>query len=341
MRLALVSCVLNALTYAFDFPDLSPYILASKLANGAYFAIIAMLPCLWSKYTVMVIGAYQQNAVIKQTLFYLPAFIMTFCGFASVWTGWIFSIDDNNIYERGPMYGAYILVVFGYMVFSSCVALRRALMKKFYANRQMYTSLASFGIFAMVGILLEFFIENLPASAMGLTMTLMTNCMSIQKRQISTDPLTKLNNRNQFNAYLSKSLENLDREKKLFLFMLDMDKFKQINDKFGHLEGDRALLIVSNVLKRMCGPRGLFISRFGGDEFALIGRFKSESECGALIEDLNQAMSSTSVDFVSPLSLSIGYAAANESGDNIPDFFKRADAKLYVIKAARKAEQSA
>jgi len=56
------------------------------------------------------------------------------------------------------------------------------------------------------------------------------------------------------------------------VMMIDVDRFKQINDTFGHAEGDRALMLVSESLKRTCGQIKvpIFIGRYGGDEFTLI-----------------------------------------------------------------------
>ena len=69
------------------------------------------------------------------------------------------------------------------------------------------------------------------------------------KTQISTDPLTGLNNRGQLANYVAQK-SNIYRENRLtIVIMFDINDFKLINDTYGHAEGDRALILVSNALK--------------------------------------------------------------------------------------------
>jgi diguanylate cyclase (GGDEF)-like protein/PAS domain S-box-containing protein len=88
-------------------------------------------------------------------------------------------------------------------------------------------------------------------------------------RYANTDFLTGLHNRRSLFDYLS----GLDKNSKISLIMIDLDKFKSVNDTYGHAAGDEALEITSRVLEE-CFPDG-FIARLGGDEFlvALVGEY--------------------------------------------------------------------
>lgn len=302
--------------------------------NGLYFAVTAVLPIMWFTYTVKAMKVYRPEQVVLRTIVRSPAAVLVMLSIVSIWTGWLFYVDGNGEYHRGPLYLVYTIVVALYVVVPMMFSLRRAMDKRFYADRSLYLSLSSFGIFCVLGMLLEILVPRLPASAMGMVLTLLVNHMSVQRSQISIDELTNLNNRNKFNRYLSTALHSLPADKKLYLFVLDMDNFKQINDTYGHINGDRALILLSNVLKRVCGPKGHFISRFGGDEFVVVAKYENIKECANLAHEIKATLAVLSKDFVSPLSVSIGYADAVEN-DNIPDLFNRADKRLYAEKAVK------
>jgi diguanylate cyclase (GGDEF)-like protein len=159
--------------------------------------------------------------------------------------------------------------------------------------------------------------------------------LELQSRMISTDPLTKLNNRNQLNVFLDSKMGQNSAKGSLYLFVLDVDKFKDINDNFGHHEGDRALITVADVLKKVCGPRGHFISRFGGDEFNLVAELPDASAAEALKDAINEEIALRDETLPYRLCLSIGYATGRGKGETLKDLFERADEALYREKAKR------
>ena len=88
--------------------------------------------------------------------------------------------------------------------------------------------------------------------------------------QVSVDKLTQVNNRQNLLSYLSYKINN--HEETVYLIMMDIDKFKTINDTYGHLAGDDALICVAKALKQACAQfkKRPFIARYGGDEFVVI-----------------------------------------------------------------------
>ena len=94
---------------------------------------------------------------------------------------------------------------------------------------------------------------------------------------ISVDDLTHLNNRGQINRYLEQL--RYSEDSKVYIMMLDINRFKGINDTYGHAEGDRALIIASEVLRRTCEQikSQVFLGRYGGDEFTIVLQNPGES----------------------------------------------------------------
>lgn len=81
--------------------------------------------------------------------------------------------------------------------------------------------------------------------------------------------------------------------------MMDADGFKQINDHYGHVEGDHALQVVSKALKDVCSMSGGFIARYGGDEFVVLQKAVAEQDimhlCATINDELARARGSVSV----------------------------------------------
>ena len=118
----------------------------------------------------------------------------------------------------------------------------------------------------------------------------------------------------------------------MFAIMIDLDKFKSINDTLGHLVGDNALVQTAKLL-RICTSRDDFIARMGGDEFVIIGERANPGQINHLINEIE----SRTFDFNKTrqqkymLSLSIGYSVFR-NGDTIDSFLAAADKKMYQNK---------
>src|SRR5262249_45108120 len=113
--------------------------------------------------------------------------------------------------------------------------------------------------------------------------------MELRIREMSlSDELTGLRNRRGFMELARHGLEGLRRRpRKAWLIFIDLDRFKQINDRFGHAEGDRALFQASEVLRKSFRQSDV-VARFGGDEFAALVLGDAESECDILLERLKK-----------------------------------------------------
>ena len=68
---------------------------------------------------------------------------------------------------------------------------------------------------------------------------------------------------------------------------MDVDKFKQINDTYGHLEGDAAISLVGKTLKSIAGESNSFVARIGGDEFVMVVHSDSESYVNKIIDSVS------------------------------------------------------
>ncbi|MCK4865611.1 MAG: diguanylate cyclase [Gammaproteobacteria bacterium] len=155
------------------------------------------------------------------------------------------------------------------------------------------------------------------------------------QRLAMTDSLTGLANRNQFNMRLNDAVNMVKRNKKHFLLVLiDLDKFKNINDTYGHPFGDSYLQHVAKLLVASCREVDT-VSRFGGDEFAIILNElePSDSVIVPVERILEKAALPVTIDGVEvTISLSIGASCYGVDSTEIESLMKKADEALYLAK---------
>ena len=153
------------------------------------------------------------------------------------------------------------------------------------------------------------------------------------------DTLTKIPNRMQFQHLLQQAIARAHRNHtSLALMYLDLDRFKDVNDTFGHAAGDRTLEILSERLTRVA-PKGAVVGRLAGDEFAL---FLENLPPGADARPALAAMGRQLLDDVSRafflndnevyLTVSVGIALCPDDASNTIDLIRNADAAMYHSK---------
>jgi diguanylate cyclase (GGDEF)-like protein len=169
----------------------------------------------------------------------------------------------------------------------------------------------------------------------AITIELLCLFMGTSTQQISMDKLTQVNNRQNLLGFLDYKL--LNHDEKIFLLMMDLDYFKTINDTYGHLEGDDALIRAAQALKIACGDfkRRPYIARYGGDEFIVVIE-SSKPEAEALIACIRETLSCLNDQAKRPYTLAFSIGVGEyHSGMNANDLIEAADHALYEIKRAR------
>lgn len=156
-----------------------------------------------------------------------------------------------------------------------------------------------------------------------------------QNELISLDPLTRLNNRNELTSYLWYKLSTPMRGR-ICVLMMDMNRFKSINDTYGHVEGDQALIAVAACLKKACGgvPGRPFLARYGGDEFIVVMETESDLDAEHLCDYIHMTLAVENHRMKKPynLSISIGWVRNEQNNRSIKKLLRRADIELYEKK---------
>lgn len=153
-------------------------------------------------------------------------------------------------------------------------------------------------------------------------------------RELSVlDALTNVYNRNYFFPEFERHLALARRHNyPVSVVIFDLDRFKEHNDAFGHLQGDALLKEVAAVLKSNVRQSDT-LARFGGDEFVLLLPYTSDSQAARLVGRLKQRLAEELPG--KPVSLSAGIAAFPQDGSTCRDLLHRADVALYRAKEQR------
>jgi diguanylate cyclase (GGDEF)-like protein/putative nucleotidyltransferase with HDIG domain len=158
----------------------------------------------------------------------------------------------------------------------------------------------------------------------------------------STDFLTGLPNARALKRQLEIELARSRRlQAPLTVLVTDLDGFKEVNDRFGHLEGNSVLQAVAAALRNCCREYD-FIARMGGDEFVILLPGLAEDDVMAKVAQLNGAVieAGRTVVAQSNLGLSIGRARFPEDGDEPERLLAEADQRMYQAKVTRKLRDS-
>ena len=203
-------------------------------------------------------------------------------------------------------------------------------------KHSVYWTAVPFSIMASVSLMLAVLWQRSPFLATALVGPLVA--IALYQRSVHsalkamrlalTDPLTGLGNHRHFHERLQHDLDKAQDEGfPLTLCLLDIDNFKQVNDRYGHPTGDKVLAQVAARLRQ-----GGEAFRLGGDEFALLLPRRDEHEGLSIARSIIERMAETEVDVGDVLNMSAGIATYPQHGVERAELVRVADSALYLAK---------
>ena len=254
----------------------------------------------------------------------------------NLFTGILFYVDAEGHYHRGKFFAVQYLLSYVYVFFTCFRAFLGLFDEKKRSQRKLLRALALFPLAPAVAGLVQFLYPELPLACASLSIATLIMYMMWIDDMISVDPLTRLNNRKQLAYYYEQWQKGNDQDS-AYLLMIDANKFKQINDTYGHIQGDTALVRIADALRNACNdlPKRANIARFGGDEFVVFVREDSPEQIVRLCEKIRTELKSLNeaADLPYDLTVSIGTTKVKK-GVVLKDAIAEADQKLYEEKKA-------
>ncbi len=178
-----------------------------------------------------------------------------------------------------------------------------------------------------------FWLQLVPGDGLPVQLRALQEQVRQLERQAFRDTLTGLWNRRFFDQTVDAEMARAERHRQpLSLLFIDVDRFKHVNDEFGHAVGDQVLQAVATILSQRCRA-GDRVVRWGGDEFAVLATFSGSHAVALLAEDLRRQVDRAEMPAGLHVTLSIG-GAQFLPGESQAVWFDRADAQVYLAKEA-------
>ncbi|NLD19085.1 MAG: GGDEF domain-containing protein [Clostridiales bacterium] len=330
----IIILVLDVGTGALDGQNFEGAYTINLIVTVLYYAANPLMGFLYCIFCEIKLGTPQSKLKNRLLVYSAPVFMNLICCIINGFTPVFFILDSENLYVRGPLFFlsfsfSYILIF--YIFFRVLHRVRAE--EKYSRQRKSYWPLIAFPIPPIIGSILQVYLEGVSIIWVSTVISMLIIYVKIQNTQMSTDSLTGLYNRKQMMPYLDWKASGKNRKNDLYIILMDMDNLKYINDNYGHVSGDEALVDIAETIKGTV-TKDDFAGRYGGDEFILIAERSSEDEIRELIGNIGCKLTQRSRIRNSQysLSVSVGYALWQREYEDIKDIIAIADERMYQEK---------
>lgn len=247
--------------------------------NFLLYTLNPVVPILWVFYVAFQI--HGNASFLKKVIWPIVIFFLAHLSLVvlNLFYGFYYAIDANNLYSRGPFYAVSVLwtVIPLFVAFFVTTSYRDKI------DQRKYNAFVFFPLAPIIGTILSFVSYGYSVVLPTMTLAFMLVFNSIQNDSMRVDYLTGIFNRRHLEECLRKKMSESSN---VFAgIMLDIDNYKSVNDTYGHLMGDRALIDFANALQKSVGKNDI-VARYGGDEFVLIINAKNEEQLEEVIFDI-------------------------------------------------------
>ena len=242
--------------------------------------------------------------------------------FVTIPCGMVFSVSADNIYSRGPHFYIYIVMYFGAILYLSASTVITA---REFQNRSRLL-IYPLILFVMAETIIQVALPELHVTWLCVTLLSVLYFIYCSEMWNQLDALTGLLNQN---SYLKQT--GGVRCKGGVLVVFDVDDFKQINDRYGHIQGDRCLAGIAECIKKSYANFG-YCYRIGGDEFCVL--LKNGGNEGRCKQEFLQRLQEKRGEIA--FLPTVSYGSAPFSGEDIVKVKDRADQDMYQYKKERK-----
>ena len=310
----------------------------NKTVNALYLGLGVILGGIWYLYVLETMNYRITRKVVCAVI--APGAVFLALNLLSIRTGWIFTVSPENVYSHGPMFWLQDIGALAMLFISLIHILIRLLNRKAEPSDRAVGRLLLFYILPVIATMVSLLYTGLPGTWTCAAVSIMLIYMDDQDREITRDSLTGLNNRKTLDNVFAEYTRQAGEERQLYLFMMDLDGFKQINDTYGHAVGDRALVRTAELLTAATAGMKAFIARFGGDEFMIMTFFGSDGEAEAFRQALTGSFAGDSEKekLPCPLMISAGYSRW-QPGESLAELEERADGELYQEKKRKNVKR--
>ena len=323
---ALISGIFNGASYNF-----SQIILI--ISHSLYFFSESLIGYFYTNYILKRINLQEKREY--KFILYIPLILSVFFLIINLTKKILFTISIDNLYSPSKYLYLYNLINAVYVLI-----IITNLISYYFYNKNSKNEIKSLILFTLLPVVsagIQNYNYGIILGQVGFTLSELLIYFNNQKKEANYDELTGVYNRRAFNKRANKIYYS---NKSMFLMLMDADDFKIINDKYGHLEGDKALIQIAHILNRAINNnhKNYSLARYGGDEFVIVGNIRNKDEVAQLINQIEEEEKKYNKETNNKynIKISIGYALQNDNHTSVEDLIKEADALMYAEKRKRK-----
>lgn len=294
------------------------------LSGSGLFLGNVMIGYLWAKFIMVHMNIPFSD--IRRNIYRTIGLISIVLLVINIFYPLVFSVSDGR-YQRGFAYIIFLIFAAFYILDSLYLYVKRV--KKIGSLKLFPVHI--FLIPVILGVVIQAFFVEIAITWTSIAISVAGIMTALKNEIIFTDCLTGLYNR----VYLEFLHKRACNKKDCWVsgIMIDLNGFKQINDNYGHAEGDLALCIVADLLRKSFSEYSV-VTRYAGDEFVIMLNTTDDQLIQKIIKSAkkNFVTENEKNDKPYQLSASMGYAITNLSNETIDDFMNRIDEQMYQDK---------
>lgn len=294
------------------------------LSGSGLFLGNVMIGYLWAKFIMVHMNIPFSD--IRRNIYRTIGLVAIVLLVINIFYPLVFSVSDGR-YQRGFAYIIFLIFAAFYILDSLYLYVKRV-------RKNGSLKLFPVHIFlipVILGVVIQAFFVEISITWTSIAISVAGIMTALKNEIIFTDCLTGLYNR----MYLEFLHKRACNKKDCWVsgIMIDLNGFKQINDNYGHAEGDLALCIVADLLRKSFSEYGV-VTRYAGDEFVIMLNTTDDQLIQKIIKSAkkNFVTENEKNDKPYQLSASMGYAITNLSNETIDDFMNRIDEQMYQDK---------
>ena len=294
------------------------------LSGSGLFLGNVMIGYLWAKFIMVHMNIPFSD--IRRNIYRTIGLISIVLLVINIFYPLVFSVSDGR-YQRGFAYIIFLIFAAFYILDSLYLYVKRV---KKNGSLKLFP-VHIFLIPVILGVVIQAFFVEIAITWTSIAISVAGIMTALKNEIIFKDCLTGLYNR----MYLEFIHKRACNKKDCWVsgIMIDLNGFKQINDNYGHAEGDLALCIVADLLRKSFSEYGV-VTRYAGDEFVIMLNTTDDQLIQKIIKSAkkNFVTENEKSDKPYQLSASMGYAITNLSNETIDDFMNRIDEQMYQDK---------
>lgn len=294
------------------------------LSGSGLFLGNVMIGYLWAKFIMVHMNIPFSD--IRRNIYRTIGLVAIVLLVINIFYPLVFSVSDGR-YQRGFAYIIFLIFAAFYILDSLFLYVKRV---KKNGSLKLFP-VHIFLIPVILGVVIQAFFVEIAITWTSIAISVAGIMTALKNEIIFTDCLTGLYNR----VYLEFLHKRACNKKDCWVsgIMIDLNGFKQINDNYGHAEGDLALCIVADLLRKSFSEYGV-VTRYAGDEFVIMLNTTDDQLIQKIIKSAkkNFVTENEKNDKPYQLSASMGYAITNLSNETIDDFMNRIDEQMYQDK---------